>query len=164
MYAGLSSTSSGLLLFPPSSLLPCCVYTSFMYWLWCTVGLSCGFLTSLDFLSCLTAFCCPCWPPAPCVLLWLGGLCGLEQGFSVSESNVTYQVCYRLLPIRGGDGTDLILFNFRLKLNLKRKLVHGATSQWSVHTSFSALFLYSKCFWQFIGKSGRCWWDQNSLA
>lgn len=38
----------------------------FMYWLWYTVGLSCGFSTSLDFPSCLPAFCCPCWPLALC--------------------------------------------------------------------------------------------------
>lgn len=49
-----------------------------------------------------------------------------SERFSVSESNVTYQVCSRLSPSGEGMGLILSLFNFRLKLNLKGKLVHGA--------------------------------------
>lgn len=51
-----------------------------------------------------------------------------SKRFSVSESNVTYQVCSRLSPSREGMGLILSLFNFRLKLNLKGKLVRGAVS------------------------------------
>lgn len=62
----------------------------------------------------------------------------------MSESNVTYQVCYRLSPSGEGMGLILSLFNFRLKLNLKGNECMEQCPQRCAHLFFTALFLYSK--------------------
>lgn len=130
----------------------------FMYWLWYTVGLSRGFSTSLDFLSCFTAFSCPPTHSSVCCFD-LVALAAWSKRFSMWESNVTHQVCPRLSPL--GEGTGLILpfFNSRLKLNLKGKLLHEAMSPVMCTPLLQGIPSVSRNTSSSSGKSGGCWWD-----
>ena len=102
----------------------------------------------------------PLLTPSSVCLFDLVAFAAWSKRFSVSESNVTYLFVpglFQALPIKGGDGTDLIPFQLQTRVELE-----GKTSAWSnvpsdVHASIPRhSFCTQKCFWQFIGKSGRC--------